>query len=75
MFCFSSFLALNCNNYIVQESIMQLVRLDACEATVLTYVEQRAKRGAHRQKMYVDTFTSPVRRWPGIIYGMPVTSR
>lgn len=38
--------------------MMPLVRLYALAATVLTCLEQREKRGGHRQKVYADKFTS-----------------
>lgn len=41
--------------------ILQLASLDVWEATVLTCLEQRENRGKHRQKVYADSFTAPVR--------------
>lgn len=59
MFCdFLDYRAFSGRYDIMQMSITQLARLEAWVATVPPCLEQREKRGKHRQKVYADAFKS-----------------
>lgn len=45
------------NDDIVNGSIMKPARPNGCVVTVLTCLKQKIKRGGHRQKVFVNTFT------------------
>lgn len=53
---FLDYRRLSGNTHILQGSTTQLARLDVYVTIVLTCLEQREKRGRHREKLYADSF-------------------
>lgn len=59
-YAFLHFRLLSGNDGIAEGGIMQLARLHVLVNTALTGLRQIDNRGGHRQKVYANTFTSPV---------------
>lgn len=60
LYAFLDYIKISGNDDIVIGSNNQLTGLDACEATVLTSLEHREKRGKNRHKVRSETFTRHV---------------